>query len=71
LPSIGESGYVIPRINAINNSLASLGKITFSGIYWSSTEYTASSAYTIYTGGSVTHDVKDLSSNYVIPFAII
>lgn len=71
LPSIGELGYVIPRLKAINNSLVSLGKLEFNGIYWSSTENSASSAYSINTGGSVSPDIKDMSSNKVRPFAII
>lgn len=72
LPSMGELGYVMPRIGKIRTALT-LASINASRLtdysYWSSTENTSSDAYLINTSdGNVFHYPK-YGTSYVRPFA--
>lgn len=72
LPSAGELGFLVARINAINNTISTLGEVvvTFGGM-WSSTENNNRYASYIRMGnGLVTGGSKD-AKYYVRPFAIL
>jgi hypothetical protein len=55
LPAMGELGYIIPRLNEINNTLTALGGLSFSivGFFWSSSEAIGDNAYCVASSGRV------------------
>ena len=72
LPSAGELGFLVARINAINNTISTLGEVvvTFDSM-WSSTENSNRYASYIFMGnGLVTGGSKD-AKYYVRPFATL
>ena len=73
LPAMGELGYLMPRWNEINNVIEALGGVAVNGssLFWSSSEYSSSSAYSLYSiNGYVSNGSKG-SSSYVRPFSIL
>ena len=80
LPSIGELGVLMARLNSVNNVIGDLiakigeirnGYIDTANYYWSSTPHSSVYAYRILTNnGGVYNDSKNESA-YVRPFAII
>lgn len=52
LPSIGELGFLMARLQFINQKITSIGgtEVPTSGTIWSSTQYSAGGAYYLYTG---------------------
>lgn len=75
LPSMGELGYLIVRMKAINNTIIRLNGLTidFEGnsSYWSSTEKYDSGAYKIGTTGVLNSGYKEYYGAFVRPFAIL
>ena len=51
LPGMGELGYIMPRLNEINNTLTTLGgvvvDVTLIHHFWSSSEYSCTDVYTL------------------------
>ena len=73
LPAMGELGYLISRLNAINNVIAALGGVTVNGsnTFWSSSENSSNHAYSLgFDDGGILNSFKFLN-NYVRPFAIL
>ena len=71
LPAMGELGFIMPRFNAINEALASVGGVALASSYkfWSSSEQSSGSARSLDAGdGTVSTNFKD-SSFRVRPFA--
>ena len=73
LPAMGELGYLMPRFNEINSVITALGGVAVNGSYnfWSSSEYSSSDAYFLYTdiGGVGSFSKGDYS--HVRPFSIL
>lgn len=75
LPAAGELGFLMPRLQQINSTLTSIEGVAIrsSGNFWSSSEYSSSSAYNLQTSnGFINNDYghKDYSC-YVRVFGII
>ena len=78
LPACGELGYLVPRRQALDDSLNKLiqggvssANVLVSASYWSSSEYSASDArYVSLYNGSVYSSIKD-SDFYVRAFALV
>ena len=72
LPAAGELGFLVPRFNAINASITTVGGSSVASDYfWSSSEYSSNYAYYISTyNGRVRSNDKG-SSTYVRPFAVL
>ena len=78
LPACGELGYLVPRRQALDDSLNKLiqggvssANVLVSASYWSSSEYSASGArYVSLYNGSVYSSIKD-SDFYVRAFALV
>ena len=71
LPAMGELGFIMPRFNAINEALASVGEVALASSYkfWSSSEHSSGSARSLNAGdGTVSTNFKD-NSFRVRPFA--
>ena len=70
LPSAGELGFMVARFKTINSTISMLSGVAVPSYYfWSSTEYSSSNAYYVYTNpGYVRSNGKD-NNNYVRPFA--
>ena len=73
LPSMGELGFMLPRFNKIQAALAKVNAPQLDDNYgcWSSSEYSSSSAYGVYTANGLVNPDGRGGSNYVRPFAII
>ena len=72
LPSAGELGFLVARFKTINNTISQLGGIAvLSNFFWSSTEYSSSSAFYVYTHNGNVHNDEKAVSSYVRPFAMI
>ena len=73
LPGMAELGYIMVRFNEINNTINSLGGFAVAGynLFWSSSEYSNSLAYLLYTNdGYINSSYKN--NNYSVrPFATI
>ena len=73
LPAAGELGFIMPRFNAINATIQSVGGVAVAGggYFWSSSEYSSSSAYNVATrNGNVGNGGKNLTI-YVRAFACL
>ena len=73
LPACGELGYIIPRFNEINVALNKVSGVQLSSgnYYWSSTDYSSSSARCVDTGrGNVNYYSKS-KTYYVRAFASV
>ena len=71
LPAMGELGFIMPRFNAINEALASVGGVALDSYYyfWSSSEYSSDGARGLGTlNGYVSNSYKNASC-IVRPFA--
>ena len=71
LPAMGELGFIMPRFNAINEALASVGGVALASSYyfWSSSELTSGTARSLIPrDGTVSTNFKD-NSYRVRPFA--
>ena len=66
LPSAGELGFMVARLKSINSTISQLGFVAVpSSYFWSSTEYSSSYAYYVFTNlGGVYYSSKD-DYNYV------
>ena len=73
LPGMGELGYILPRLNVINNTITTLRGFAVGGDYafWSSTEYFSKSAYVLDTNDGWVYPTYKDSDNYVRPFSIL
>ena len=73
LPGMGELGYVMPRFNEINNTIAILGGIIIdnSGNFWSSSEYDNYYAYFFETAYGCVYYTYRIGKIWVRPFALI
>lgn len=71
LPSAGELGFLVARINAINNTISTLGEVVVRlGSMWSSTENYRYAIH-ISTGNGVVYVGSKDTKDYVRPFAIL
>ena len=72
LPAAGELGFLIPRFNAINEAITTVGGVAVaSDVLWSSSEISSDSVYLLNTRyGSVSNSNKR-SNPYVRPFAVL
>ena len=73
LPAMGELGYLMPRLNDINESLSLIGGVVVGDSIrlWSSSEYDSSIVYYLGTGyGGVNHGTKDFNCT-VSAFGVI
>ena len=72
LPAMGELGFLMPRFNEINKTLAITNGVLISNMnFWSSSEYSIDGACGLYIpNGSVGYDDK-FNQNYVRVFAAI
>ena len=64
LPAMGELGFIMPRFNAINAAIQSVGGVAVygDGGVWSSSEYSSNNVYTVTTGqGGVANYGKTFS----------
>ena len=73
LPSMGELGFMLPRFNKIQAALAKVSSPQLDGsyYYWSSSEYSSSNAYYVYTYRGYVNNGSKGDSNYVRPFALL
>lgn len=71
LPAMGELGFILPRFNAINEALASVGGVALASSYnlWSSSEYSSSYARGLNTYNGDVYDNTKSNSYRVRPFA--
>ena len=73
LPAAGELGFIMPRFNAINATIQSVGGVAVAGdhSFWSSSECSSNYAYCVYAGnGYVSNSIKN-NTYCVRAFAII
>lgn len=73
LPSAGEAGYLMARLNKIKTSLTLVGAAQLDGDYsfWLSTKYSANNAYNFsISDGYISYLFMD-ASHYVRPFAML
>ena len=73
LPAMGELGYMIPRFNEIQAGLAAVSAVRLdsSNAYWSSSEYSSSSACNVNAGnGGVSNDSKSYN-RCARPWAVV
>ena len=72
LPAAGELAYIVPNFKRIQDVLASLGSkatiLPSSNPFWSSSERSASSGWTVHTDGGSVHNYNKTYSYYVRPF---
>ena len=73
LPACGELGYIMPRFNAINTSIAALKKAYGVGVqlssndsYWSSSEYSSYFARYVNTPNGAVNPNYSKNSNYYV-----
>ena len=76
LPAIGELGYIIVRLNEIDNSINKLGGLLINSDYafWSSSQYTGNYPWYLnsyYGLININQDTTNNSKYHVRPFAII
>jgi hypothetical protein len=73
LPSIGELGYMMPRVNEINAGLAAVFAVQLdsSCICWSSSECSSNTAYTVQTNVGYVQCLYKGSSHYTRPWAVV
>ena len=73
LPAMGELGYLMPRFNEINSVITALGGVAvrWSDRFWSSSEYSSSLAYSLYTSNGYVYDGNKSNNGYVRPFSIL
>ena len=72
LPAAGELGFLVPRFNAINSTLTTIGGSSVaSGGFWSSSEYSSDYAYGVATSSGRVVDNFKGNSSYVRPFAVL
>ena len=73
LPSMGELGYLMPRYKKINNVITALGGVAFEGYgsFWSSLEYSSSSAYLLNIDYSRVYENGKGFNYNVRPFSIL
>ena len=71
LPAMGELGFIMPRFNAINEALASVGGVALasSKYFWSSSEYSSYGARNLNTGDGYVNYYGKHNSYRVRPFA--
>lgn len=70
LPAMGELGYLMPRFNEINSVITALGGVAVaSDCFWSSSEYSSGSAYSLYTSGGIVDSHYKSNSYCVRPFS--
>ena len=73
LPAAGELGFIMPRFNAINATIQSVGGVAVAGglYFWSSSEYSSYNAYSVYTSNGNVFSCNKYSANYVRAFACL
>lgn len=77
LPAMGELGFLIPRLNAINATITAIGGVTVGGggyDFWSSSEYSSDCAYRLsFIGGGVdgVNGFKNAVNKIVRPFGVL
>ena len=64
LPAVGELAFIMPNFNNLQTAISDVGGVQLRGAsdYWSSTEYSANGAWSVYTYTGV---VNFLNKNYV------
>ena len=71
LPAAGELGFIMPRFNAINAAITSVGGVAVAETFWSSSEYSSDRVYYVDTDdGTVSRNPKN-GPLYVRPFAAL
>ena len=73
LPAMGEFGYLMPRFNEINSVITALGGVAVNGskYFWSSSEYSSSSAYYLNTNNGRVYSNSKSYLYCVRPFSIL
>lgn len=72
LPSAGELGFLVARFKTINSTISQLGGVAVpSRNFWSSTEYSSSSAYSVSANNGYVYPSIKVSNCYVRPFAML
>ena len=73
LPAAGELGFIIPRFNAINAAIQSVGGVAVAGddYFWSSSEYSSNDAYYVGTSLGYVNYLNKLNTIYVRAFACL
>jgi hypothetical protein len=72
LPAAGELGFLIPRFNAINAAITTVGGVAVGdSSYWSSSEDSALYAYIVYTLTGYVCGSDKSKAYYVRPFALL
>jgi hypothetical protein len=73
LPAMGELGYLLPRFNEINNTIAILGGVIIgnNNNFWSSSEYDTYYAYFFETTNNCAYYTYRIGGLSVRPFAIL
>ena len=73
LPAAGELGYMLPRFNKIQAALTKVNASQLDGSngYWSSSEYSSSSAYYVSTFSGNVDDGYEDNGSCVRPFALL
>ena len=72
LPAAGELGFLVPRFNAINSTLTTVGGSSVASDYfWSSSEYSSDYAYYVSTGNGYVGSGNKRYNVYVRPFAVL
>ena len=73
LPAMGELGFIMSRFNEINAAISKVGGVVVDGshYFWSSTEYSSSNAYSLYTYNGLVSNYSKYSRSYVRPFSLL
>lgn len=74
LPSMGEMGYIMARFSLINQSIIKAGgtKIATSAYYWTSTEFSSTNVYTLFTNVGRVRNTSGKTGPYAVrPFAML
>lgn len=72
LPGMGEMGYIMARFSLINQSITKVGgtKIDTSAYYWTSTEFSSTNVYTLFTNVGRVRNTSGKTGPYAVrPFA--
>ena len=73
LPAAGELGFIIPRFNAINATIQSVGGVAVAGDlpFWSSSEYSSNHAYRVNSSNGYVRSYTKYNTYYVRAFACL
>lgn len=73
LPAMGELGYLIVRLKAINEVITSLGGVAVdsNSYFWSSSEYSSSKVWAVYVSNGKPNSYPKSMTGYMYAFATI